>query len=129
MVSSSFTKWLDSHVSCLRQGFYQNDAVEKVTNTRVSTFLNVKKIYEETKTSEETKGHPEYPFISYVKYQEISIEMQSKFETLKSNIFPKDFVTPSELFFVTRFRLELQNKNNSYYILKYSYNLKFDNGK
>lgn len=56
--------------------------------TRISTFYNVKKIYEESKQSQFDKGHPDYPFISYKKTVNIGLEMQSKFETLKSNMFP-----------------------------------------
>lgn len=129
LVSRSLEQWLSSHISYLRRGFYQQDQVGKEDHQqRISTFLNVKKIYEETKQPEKGKAHPDFPFISYEQHNDVSISMQSKYETLKSNVFPEGYPTPSELFFVIQMRLELTNPSNSYHVLKFCYRLNFSDG-
>jgi hypothetical protein len=47
----------------------------------------------------------------------VCVQMQSKFETLKSKVYPDGFSEPSYLFFVIQMKLDLL-KNTKNYLMK-----------
>lgn len=120
-------------MSYLRQDFYQVGPGFG-GNGRISTFFNVKKIYESRheEIKEEGSADPlvkDFPFMSYTLKDGILIEMQAKFELMKSMILPENQPEPSSFFWVLNIRVSLQNKKGDFELERLVLNLTFENQK